>query len=79
MTKYYKNKAKECCDKLLEDTTDLTSRDMRQRSRPEQQAGPLNLGKSTWNLGIRPNGGKCINRNFCVSKVGSSRTQILGD
>ena len=59
-----KNKTKECCDKLPEDTTYLTSHDRLLRSRPEQQVGPLKLGKSTWSLGIKPNCWKCINRRF---------------
>ena len=40
--------------KLPKDTIDPISRDMLRRLRPEQQAGPLNLGISTWSLGIRP-------------------------
>ena len=68
-TQYCKNKAKECCDKLPEDTTDLTSRDRLLRSRPEQRAGPLKLGKFTWSLGVRPNSWRCINRRTFYRKM----------
>ena len=84
-TQYCKNKAKECCDKLLEDTTNLTSRNRLLRSRPEQRAGPLKLGKSTRSLGIMPNSWRCINRHTFYKKkdlfpkpvnLGKKKTQL---